>query len=150
MPELPFYETMGDDDFFTEVQALADAYAREEHEACRRQWKQRARHDPAVVRAFVKRRADQLLEWEAKRSKAPTPTSGRHPAREVQLQENIWMDKWTTSEEVQTTDHLARVDAILEHVPRPVAADLSMLLPTTLRKEGSVGSQCALRGIASG
>ena len=135
MPELPFYETMGDDDFFTEVQALADAYAREEHEACRRQWKQRARRDPAVVRAFVKRRADQLLEWEAKRSKAPTPTSGRHPAREVQLQENIWMDKWTTSEEVQTTDHLARVDAILEHVPRPVAAPCDFrLTPETLKQ----------------
>ena len=114
VPELPYFLVL-DASISEPVDALAAAYTQQEVKAAKRSWIRRAKNKLGVARSYVKRRADQQLEWERTRADLRAPTSGRHPAVQVDIQDAIWTGKWSRCE----MDTSAAVSEVLREVPQP-------------------------------
>ena len=114
VPELGFFQDV-DAQMAQEVEALVNTYSGQEAEAAKQAWKQRADSDLGVARAYVKRRADALALRDRELAAGHIPASGRHPAVEVEVQEQVWMDKWAA----KPHGTMDEVDSILAHVPQP-------------------------------
>ena len=95
----------------------------------------------ARVRAFVKRREDEVLRWESLPDEVSDVSDGWHPAVAVQDQAAVWAQKWRAN---STPDHAA-IDAILESVPRLSLANchLVSLLTASARPCASCGIKWA-------
>eukprot|EP00439_Symbiodinium_sp_Y106_P070319 s1069_g12.t1 len=98
-----------------EVTTLVDAYAKQEATAAKQAWKRQTGDDIGVARAYVKRRADDVATREKELAAGRLPTDGRHPAVEVDVQEQIWRDKW----KARSHGTAEEIDSILAHVPQP-------------------------------
>ncbi|CAE7040599.1 unnamed protein product [Symbiodinium sp. CCMP2592] len=116
VPELPPIGKT-DDATVAAVAALVQTYSEQEREAARRVWKRATRDSLAASRAYVKRKADQILEWDKTAAEDRAPTSGRHPAVEVDRQAAEWKQKWRTR--CSDSGPCSQVARILESVPRP-------------------------------
>ena len=114
VPELGFFRQV-DDHMTREVTTLVDAYAKQEATAAKQAWKRQTGDDIGVARAYVKRRADDVATREKELAAGRLPTDGRHPAVEVDVQEQIWRDKW----KARSHGTAEEIDSILAHVPQP-------------------------------
>ena len=118
VPELGFFQQV-DVQMHQEVAALVDVYLKQESEAARHAWQRKAKDDIGVARAYVKRRADALATRDKDLAAGHLPVNGRHPAVEVDAQEQLWMDKWATKPHGTEEE----INEILAHVPQPTAFD---------------------------
>ena len=89
VPELPFFQTV-DQDMLPLVDRLVSSYDAQEATLGKEAWKRRMHNDRHAAQAWVKRRADDTLAWETSRQAGVTPTSGGHPAFEVEVQAALW------------------------------------------------------------
>ena len=78
VPELPFANLI-DDAFRQALQDLVDQYVQQENEAGRQRWRLRTRGNQGAARAYIKRRADQVLEHEKMLALRRLPANGCHP-----------------------------------------------------------------------
>ena len=120
VPELPYFQVI-DVSIAEPVDALVATYTQQEVKAAKVRWLRRAKDNLGVARSYVKRRADQQLEWERTRADLRVPTSGRHPAMQVDIQDAIWIQKWRRCD----ADTSAAVVEVLREVPRPPEVQVS-------------------------
>jgi len=131
VPELP-HITMADEATVARVEALVQVYFDQEREAAKKVWKRVTCISLSASRAYVKGKADQILEWEKTEAEERAPTSGRHPAVEVDKQAQLWKRKWNT----QCSDSAPCPDVagILSQIPRPPPTDVTFrITPGSLR-----------------
>lgn len=131
VPELPPIH-QADAAVVERVAALAQAYSKQEREAARTLWKRTTRTSLDAARTYIKGKADQVLEWNKTAVQDRAPTSGRHPAIEVDRQARIWERKWAT--QCTASDPCPEFDRILGCVPRPASTDVEFeITPGMLR-----------------
>ncbi|CAE7475726.1 L96 [Symbiodinium sp. CCMP2592] len=116
VPELPFFHEV--DQTMTDViERLVCTYEKQEAEAAKKAWQRQTREDLATARTYIKRRAEAVARRAQEGLAEGLPDNGRHPALEVDVQEQVWLDKWAA----QPSPDNAAVDHILDQVPRPAA-----------------------------
>ena len=131
VPELPPIHR-ADAAVVASVATLAQAYWEQEREAARKLWKRTTRTSLDAARTYIKGKADQVFEWNKTAVRDRAPTSGRHPAIEVDRQARIWERKWAT--QCATSDPCPEFDRILSCVPRPASTDVAFeITPGMLR-----------------
>ena len=114
VPELAYFRQV-DQQMTTAVETLVNTYVQQEAAAAKKAWRRQTHDDIGMARAYVKRRADAVALRERELSDGGIPVSGRHPAVEVEVQEQLWMAKWAAQPQPRSEE----VEAILSHVPRP-------------------------------
>ena len=112
VPELPYFEHIGEA-MLQEVSGLVQAYSKHERAVAKAHWKERMRSNAGAVRNFVKRRAEAILAWESSEESQRIPSSGHHPALEVDKHSKDWLAKWTA----RPCGDAGVVDSILQAVP---------------------------------
>ena len=121
-PELPFFSNVGPD-MLPVVDRLVSAYDAQEAALNKEAWRRRLSQDRLAAQAWVKRRADDTLAWEASCKAAVLPTSGGHPALEVEVQAALWEKVWCPKPRAPATVAAAGrdFDAILQRSATPAA-----------------------------
>ena len=114
VPELAYYHHVSHQ-MAAEVEDLANVYVKQETAAAKQAWQHKAREDIGTARAYIKRRADAVALRAKELAEGCMPRNGRHPAVEVDVQEQVWMDKWAARPPSAPED----LEAILSQVPRP-------------------------------
>ena len=119
VPELPFANLI-DGAFRQALQDLVNQYVQQENEAGRQRWRLRTRGNQGAARAYIKRRADQVLEHEKMLALRSLPASGCHPAVEIDKQASIWNSRWEAS------DHagVSGIAPFLAQIPQPAPCQI--------------------------
>ena len=92
VPELP-HISRADGPTVALVEALVNAYSEQERQAAKQAWRRITRDSLPAARAYVKRKADQISEWDNTSAEDRALTTGRHPAVEVDRQAKDWTTK---------------------------------------------------------
>ena len=125
VPELPSIR-QADVASVEQVEALVNTYVEQERTAAKQAWKRTTRDSLAASRAYVKAKADQILAWDKEAAETLAPTSGRHPAAEVDKQAQVWIKKWRSQCSSSSLD--TQVDGILSQVPRPPPTNVTFVI----------------------
>ena len=133
---LPYFEHIGEA-MLQEVSGLVQAYSKHERAVAKAHWKERMRSNAGAVRNFVKRRAEAILAWESSEESQRIPSSGHHPALEVDKHSKDWLAKWTA----RPCGDARVVDSILQAVPFCFEASALRAATATMRIRGP-GPDC--------